>query len=289
MSFGGSPSTSTSEIVHSPEQKKLINASLPAALQFAQSGGVKLPDIQQVPGFNENQIAGQNLAIGAATGDLTNLASGVGGASSYFLDPNNLSPDANPYLNATIGAAVRPLQQQFQETVLPGIRGGAISAGQLGGSRQGVAEGIAAGRFGDAIGDVTSGIAGQNFQAGQDRMLSAINSSPTTAAALLGPAGTLSTIGGQQYGLEAAQNEEAYNRAIQKQLAPYLAAKDVIGLASGLGSGTSTTTTPGSPGVIGGALGGAATGASIGSIIPGVGTVAGAGIGGVFGALAGIV
>lgn len=285
MSFGGSSGSTTTQVKFNPQQRELINSALPTATNFAQSGGVQLPDFSTIPGFNSIQQQGQQLGIDAALGDLSNLASSGIGASSFLLDPANLDPASNPFLQGTIDAAIRPLTQQFTESVLPGIRGEAITAGQLGGSRQGVAEGIASRGFTDAIGDVTSGIAGQNFQQAQNRMLQALGLLPQTQSAVLAPSATLESIGGTQFGLEAAQLQEQYQRELQEQLAPYLAAKDVIGLATGLGAGTSTTTSGGSPGLIGGGLGGAATGASIGSIIPGIGTGIGAGVGGIFGAL----
>lgn len=57
----------------------------------------------------------------------------------------------NPAYQAALQSAINPLTQQFQETVMPGIKSGAQDAGQFGGSRQGIAEGIASRGYLDAV------------------------------------------------------------------------------------------------------------------------------------------
>lgn len=70
----------------------------------------------------------------------------------------NGQPGANPFLTKAIGAGIDMSKAAFQtqqddstknlmETVLPGIRSGAVMAGGYGGSRQGIAEGNAIGQF----------------------------------------------------------------------------------------------------------------------------------------------
>ena len=69
-------------------------------------------------------------------------------------------------------AATRPMLEQFQEQILPGLRQSGIAAGHgVGGSRQGIAEGIATGKLLDRLADVSTGItesaAGRALQAQQ--------------------------------------------------------------------------------------------------------------------------
>lgn len=62
-------------------------------------------------------------------------------------------------VQALTEAATRPAMRQFQEQVLPSIGHQAVAAGQRGGSREGVAQGIAARGLTDLIGDTSTRIA----------------------------------------------------------------------------------------------------------------------------------
>jgi hypothetical protein len=160
-------------------------------------------------------------------GDLYGSASGL--ANSNFTSPNiqnpnqnrldlsknysamlNGDPGDNPYLTGAIGKGINQSNVAFQQmlqdatrnltqNVLPNIRGGAQSAGQYGGSRQGIAEGQG----------LTS------FNQGIDRAISQANQGNTDAAvaARAGSyesgqnrnASLIAGLSGQQYG--TAQNQ----------------------------------------------------------------------------------
>jgi hypothetical protein len=64
-----------------------------------------------------------------------------------------------------IQAATRPLEQQFSQAVLPGIASLYSRSGRLGSGSMERALGTATEGFGRALGDVTSNIAGTQFQA----------------------------------------------------------------------------------------------------------------------------
>jgi hypothetical protein len=103
---------------------------------------------------------------------------------------------ANPYLTKSLQGAAdmsrmnfNQLQQDatrnLRENILPGIRGGAIAAGQYGGSRQGIAEGRALGdsarasqqaatQFGLGTSNAAIGAQADAFNRGQDRSLAAL-------------------------------------------------------------------------------------------------------------------
>lgn len=89
-----------------------------------------------------------------------------------------LSPDSNPFLQATIEAAQRPLVQQFQEQTIPQLRSQFTAAGQMiqpgGSSPFDMAAARAQGGLSDALGDVSTNIAGQNFQAERGRQQQAV-------------------------------------------------------------------------------------------------------------------
>jgi hypothetical protein len=73
--------------------------------------------------------------------------------------------NANPYQQQMMQAATRPLEQQFSQSVLPGISSLYSKSGRLGSGSMERALGTATEGFGRALGDVTSNIAGTQFQA----------------------------------------------------------------------------------------------------------------------------
>ena len=88
----------------------------------------------------------------------------------------------NPYAQQLMDMTSQQMTQQFNEGILPGIQQGAIGAGGLGGSRQGIAEGLAAERAQRALGDqqnqLASNFYGQNLnqqQAGMGAMNNLLN------------------------------------------------------------------------------------------------------------------
>lgn len=105
-----------------------------------------------------------------------------------------LSPDSNPFLQQTIEAAQRPIIQQFEEQVLPNTRSQFTNAGQFiqatGGNESGsspfdVAQNRAGRDFINSLGDISTNIASQNFQAERGRQQEAAMSAPGFEAAEL--------------------------------------------------------------------------------------------------------
>lgn len=76
----------------------------------------------------------------------------------------------SPYLDQVIQGALRSSTNNFQRNVMPAIGDAASSAGQVGGSRHGVAQGIAAGDLAAQQNDMVGRIYQQQYdQAAQDR------------------------------------------------------------------------------------------------------------------------
>ena len=103
-------------------------------------------------------------------GDAWDIASGMAGGAQ------------NPYAQTLMDMTSDQMTQQFQEGIMPAIQQGAIAAGGLGGSRQGIAEGLAAERAQRALGDqqnqLASNFYGQNLnqqQAGMGAMNNLLN------------------------------------------------------------------------------------------------------------------
>ena len=106
--------------------------------QFTQGAG------GQQAGFGQAQQAGQNLLGAQTQGGLGQAALG---RQALGFDPASqaLQQQAfgqNPALESQIGQLGSDITRQFQQGLLPGIQSAAVGAGQLGGGRQGVAQGI---------------------------------------------------------------------------------------------------------------------------------------------------
>lgn len=282
---GGGDTTQTTKLELSPEQRELFNLALPALTEFAQNPPQAFPG-ERVAGFDPTQIAGQQTLVNTAQGDLTNLGQSALQASQFFLGPG-LDPTTNPFLQAAIGAAVQPISENFTQNILPNIRGGAITSGQLGGSRQGIAEGQAATGVSRAIGETSAGLANQGFLASLDAGVRALALAPQTGGLLSAPGGILSAVGAERQGQEQRFINADIQRFTEEQLLPFISAREIASIAFGIPGGTATSTGTSSGGglsPIQGALGGAATGASIGTLFgPGIGTGIGAGIGAIAG------
>lgn len=110
-------------------------------------------------GFTQTDAAGQNL-----NSYLSNALSGQG--------------TMNPYLEQLVQGQAQTATRAFNDNVLPSIRGEAGAAGQPGGTRAGIAEGIATSRLGEDITNITNQLYSNAF----DRGLETQN----TAAGLVG-------------------------------------------------------------------------------------------------------
>jgi hypothetical protein len=161
------------------------------------------------------------------------------------------------------------LAQTFKEQVLPGIRGEAINAGQFGGSRQGVAEGLATqglmesmlgagmgmyntaldrqmeaigmgtGVAGDAVSrmlEASQGI-GDLYGGSTDTMLKALGLSPQTMSMGLTPAQIYGQVGGAQTAQEQAAINEAMQRYFYNQQAPWSALNNYTSILAGIPTG----------------------------------------------------
>lgn len=103
----------------------------------------------------------------------------TGDALSTLLSPDILNAQSNPYLQSYMDAAVRPLNEQHANVVMPGLAGGAVTAGGYGGSRQGIAEGLAAQGLSRSTGDVTAKIGSEGYGQGLQAMLGGLGAANT--------------------------------------------------------------------------------------------------------------
>lgn len=76
----------------------------------------------------------------------------------------------NPYLQQQADAMTANLTRNFNENIAPNLRSEAIGAGQMGGSRQGIAEGLAASRLNQDLAPALTNLFGGAFENAQQRM-----------------------------------------------------------------------------------------------------------------------
>lgn len=272
----------------SPQQQELTNLALPGIRNFA----ANVPQRYQgttIADFTAPQQQGQSMALGAAgtQGNLSDLANKTYG---QFTGGNLADPSQNPQLAGAIKAATRPITETLTESALPAIRGAAEGAGQYGGSRQALAEGIATRGAERQVGDTAAKLAQDTYDTNMRSQLQAIGLLPTVQQGAVQPALTTSGVGDVQQALEQQKLNQQVAGFNYDQLAPYLQSRDILSLVAGLPGGTniSTGSVPQGPSTgqkaLSGALQGASLGASLGSVVPGVGTLVGGGIGAVGGA-----
>lgn len=270
--------TQTSQYNLAPEQKQILDLAMPGVQKYAAS----VPQRYQgstVAGFDPSQTAGQEQVLGSS-GTQQSLAGSGAGASQTLLN-NPWDPSRNPSLQGAVDAAVRPITEQYQNTVRPAIRDEFTGAGQVfGGSRRNIAEGNAANSYLRNVGDTSSKLVSDEYSNNLGAQVKALGLLPQTQQAQAIPGLTTSGVGDVRQGQAQSQlnaNVSGYN---YDQLAPFLQSKELLSLLQGIPGGSTTTTanTP-RPNQAMSALGGAAAGASLGSMLGPVGTAGGAGLG----------
>jgi len=233
---GGGDTEQTTKVELSPEQRKLLSYAMPFAQQFAANPPKPVP----VQGFDPLQKQAQNMATGAA-GVQNSLASKGAAGAGFMLDGSVLDPNTNPGLKGAIDAAVRPILGTLNQSTLPALRGNAITAGGYGGSRQGIAEGLAVQGAQQAVGDASSKIAFEGYNAGLDSMNKAQALLPTIQGAQTAGAGTLDAVGAQR----RAMAEALAGQGNAQSMMNLLAAKELAALVGGIPGGSTTTSASG--------------------------------------------
>jgi hypothetical protein len=121
-------------------------------------------------------LSGGNAVSGTANAALPALFSSLYGGSTPTaaagVDPTQAISTAlnsngmNPYTDAIVNGALRSSNNQFATSTMPQIRSAAQQVNQVGGSRQGIAEGLAARDLTTQQGDIISRLYGSAFDAG---------------------------------------------------------------------------------------------------------------------------
>ena len=263
------PESTTQTVVNStqlpPETQQLINLAMPYITQGLQ--GYQPYAGNRVANLTPDQVAAQE-ALRMASGQVGQMNQGA--QQAYQTGLSYLTnPFQNPAMQGAMDAAVRPIQQQFETSVLPNIRTSAVTAGQYGGSRQDLGNRLASQDYLRQVGDTSSKIAYDTFAHGLDTGIRSLALGPNVAGQMALPAqfqGAAGDIQQNQNQAEINANMQAYN---ERTLMPYSLALNTLNAAAGIPGGTTTSSNTADTGVrapstMQRVLGGAAQGAAIG-------------------------
>ena len=254
------------EQILSPEQQRLLGLAIPFAENYAASPPQVFPGDRVVP-KTQLEIDAEQPQLGTGQAQ-----AGFGGnvlqAHNTMLDPTLLDPSRNPYFQAATQAAINPLISAYQTQIMPSIRHGAGQTGNVGSSRQGIAEGQAAKGIMGQIADTTARMSLAQQQMGLDAMGKGVALAPSTTSGVL-PVGanTLSNVAGQDRNLRQSILTDNVRKFMEQYNLPIETAQQIMQVLGGVPGQSSSSTVTGpdtSPTLGQNILGGAAAGASIG-------------------------
>lgn len=267
---GGQTTTTATNVYYSPDEAARRSQVMDESRRIydATAGQVQnspYPGSAPAP-FSRETVLSQQLAVqnaAAAQDQVRNINAGVNYGLSGAMDVSN-----NPYLDKAITAAVRPIEQSYTDAggVMSQIRTNAGAAGQVGSSRQGIAEGLAAGRMAQAQGDTAAKIASDAYNKGQETFQKTLTFAPQAMEAGMTPVNWLSSVGAQKENLAQSQQDYLANARMWDMNAPWIPLQNYASLVYG-GSAPSTSAMTTSPGAarnpIGQAAGAALTASSL--------------------------
>lgn len=176
----------------------------------------KANELSPFVGFDPLQTEAQNMQLAYARGMLPSTLGSLQSSWMSMLNPNTTT---NPYLSSLIYNATRPLEQRLTEGVLPAIRTGAVTAGQYGGSRQGIAEGIATRGFTDASADIAAKLGANAWDTSQKLQLGGLQLAPSVLNMMTAPQSMISGVGEARRALALAEaSRKASNLQAYKSL-----------------------------------------------------------------------
>lgn len=188
-------------------------------------------------------LSAENYLRAIVPGQIQNVAS-LNNAVNFGLG-DVLNVNSNPYMQRAIQAGITPIWQSYMDPngVMSQIRQGAVEAGGVGGSRQGIAEGVAAGRYAQAVGDTAAKMANEQYGMGLDTFERTMLFAPNAMQAGTIPAQTLANVGASVEG--RAADQAAYDEQVKlwQMNAPWMPLNNYANIVYGGGGAGGTTTT----------------------------------------------
>lgn len=265
MSSGGGKQTSTTKTEPWAVQQPYLKKGFEQAYQLSQK-----PITQYQGAFT----AGKTASDTGAENYLTDYAGTLTGQTGKNLDAlnwatgaGNLDVGNNQYVQGQMAANTNRLYQDFNEQTVPALRSNFGKSGQIGSSRQGIAEGLAAQGVARASADSNAQILGTAYNNALDTYSSVLAQAPALMQAGTMPGSLLSQVGQSQRGFEQDKIDEAISRNDFSQNEAWNRLANYMQMVSGNWGGTTTSTMPGQkkPNLLGALAGGGLTLATGGS------------------------
>lgn len=207
------------------------------------NGTPQLPDVQ---GFDPAQIAAQDSVLAKAGGSLQTGADNVMGTHNFLLSGDVMDVERNPHLRGAIDAAVRPLTENFQNVIMPGLRTEAVSAGPgaLNSPKSAARYQTAASNLSRSIGETATTFANDAYKTGLEARTRGLALAPQSMQASLFPEIAAEGVGAQRRELAAAEAAQGFNQT----MLPFQLGSQLIANAAGApGAGSTSTVTGAQP------------------------------------------
>lgn len=186
--------------------KPYWNQALGGAQKMFEAGG-----FAPVVGMSDETSRGLQDNLGFADFLESSLLPQVNTTYGSLLNSNLTE---SPELQSVINSSTRPILEQLARYQIPATQDAALSAGQLGSSRQGIAEGLARSEANKTIGDIGSNLSYNALLQDQQNKQFGISALGSVMQALQTPANLRTTVGGIKEGYQ----EEAANASMNNLL-----------------------------------------------------------------------
>lgn len=229
----------TNKVELTPEQRKLMGTGMEQIDKTLAGGGPTLPG---TVAFDPSQTAAQEGVL-AKQGQLQGMSDNLTSAQN-FLTGDVMDINKNPALQRAMEAAMRPITENFQNVVMPGLRTEAISAGALGSPKGNMRGQVAADQYLRQVGDTSGTMLNNAYGQNLDAMVKGTALAPQSMQASLFPEVAMEGVGAQRRGLQ----QEMGTRDFNQQMLPFTLGQQLISSAAGApGAGSSSTVTGAQP------------------------------------------
>lgn len=250
----GSQKTTTTVVPWKEVQPNLIEGFESARQNFLTGGIQPYPGQTYVP-TDPMQDYAQNLNLAYAQQSMPGQVGQAQNALSQMLT----APDVanNQYIGGVADVIQNRLGRQFQEQLMPRIGSNAVAAGQYGGSRQGVAEGLAARGVFEATGDALAQLYGDAYGQGLTQQARGMGYVPAMAQFGMAPMEIMGNVGAYRQAQAAQALQDDMQRFSAYQEMPFLNTERYLAALQGASPYAATTGTQQQPGAspLAGALG----------------------------------
>lgn len=174
--------------------------------------------------------------------------------------------ESNPHLAGFTQAALRPIQQNYEENIRPNLQSRAIQAGAYGGANADLVNAQAARDHQNTIADTTSRIYMDAYNRGMSSQANAIGMAPAVTSTGLAPGQAISAVGAQQDADAQRRLDDSVRLWREQGNLPWQQLSNFSALIQGNPGSVTTAPSP-TPSPVAGAAGGAITGATLAQML----------------------